>query len=142
VGWCNLQHPESSTVVLGRSTEIIYGRVHLVGVTPGVGQGAGIRGELGFGPQGGDPAGASWHWVVAAYNVDADGLVPGDLANDEYMATLTPAALGTYDVAYRFSADNGLSYKICDRDGSDNGYSSAQAGTLVVVAPDGGTDGG
>lgn len=134
VDWCNLQWPYAITVSAGRETEAIYGRVYKDGVTPGAGQGAGILAQVGYGPDGSDPSAdaSNWTWVDATYNVDVDGLTPGDLANDEYQATLTVQQAGTFDYAYRFSADNGNTWLYCDQDGSDNGYSPDQAGDMTV----------
>ena len=47
-----------------------------------------LRAQLGFGPDGSDPAGnAAWTWVEAAFNIDAGN-------NDEFMASLLPEAAG------------------------------------------------
>jgi hypothetical protein len=140
VGFCNLQHPASTSAAPGETTEPFYGRVFVDGVTPGVGPGPGVRAELGYGPPGESPASEAWRWVAASYNVDVDGLASGDLANDEYTAALTVAEAGSYDVAFRFSADEGATWTYCDRDGTENGYSSAQAGALIVEPAGGGVD--
>ncbi len=134
VDWCNLQWPATLSVVAGQESDSIFGRVYESGVTEGAGQGAGILAQVGFGPDGSDPTtnAAGWTWVDASYNVDVDGLTPGDLANDEYMGSVTVPQAGSYDYAYRFSADNGRTWLYCDQDGSDNGYDPAQAGELTV----------
>ncbi len=134
VDWCNLQWPSSLTVAVGEESASIYGRVYKQDVTQGAGQGTGIMAQVGYGPDGSDPSSdpSSWTWTDASYNVDVDGLTQGDLANDEYMGTLTVQQTGTYDFAYRFSADNGASWLYCDQDGSDNGYLPAQAGDMTV----------
>jgi hypothetical protein len=130
VDWCNLQWPSSLRARPGVPTELVFGRVYVDGVTRGAGRGAGVTGQVGYGSTTADPA--AWTWVDATYNVDADGIHAGDLANDEYMAALTATAAGTFRYAYRFSRDDGRSWKTCDLDGSDNGFSMDQAGTLVV----------
>ncbi|MCK6528131.1 hypothetical protein L6R50_11435 [Myxococcota bacterium] len=129
--WAGIQWPHDATVALGEAVTF-YGRVHEPGVTVGVGQGAGIEGQCGFGGPGSDPAlDASWEWASAGFNVDADGLVAGDLANDEYMAELSPALPGEYDVACRFRL-NGGAWLYADVDGTDDGYDPADAARLVV----------
>jgi len=49
-----------------------------------------VLAQAGFGPDGADPDAGAFTWADADYNVDADGLAPGDLANDEYQAVLVP----------------------------------------------------
>ncbi|MBI5502525.1 MAG: IPT/TIG domain-containing protein [Deltaproteobacteria bacterium] len=131
VGWCNLQWPSSLHATAGTPTDHIYGRVWVEGVTTLVGQGAGIRGQVGYGAPSAAPA--TWTWVEAGYNVDADGLTGGDHANDEYWQQLTVPAAGTYAYAYRFTMDGGSSWRTCDLDGTTVGeFTIDQAGTLVV----------
>ncbi len=135
IDWCNFQYPDQTASVAGQPTTLLFGRVYINGVTVGAGQGPGVTAQVGYGPPGTDPASSgSWNWVDASYNVDVDGVTPGDRANDEYMGTLTVAAAGTYDMAYRFSRDGGTTWTYCDRDGSPNGYSPAQAAQLTVTA--------
>jgi secreted trypsin-like serine protease len=124
VGWCNVQWPETLAARPYATTEAIFGRVWVDGVTGGHGQGAGVLAEVGFGPNGSAPDTApGWIWYGAQYNVDADGLSPGDLANDEYMGTVFPYAAGTYSLAYRFSVDRGTTWKTCP------------SGSKLTVAP-------
>jgi len=116
-------------------TELIYSRVWVSGVTPGDGQGAGVSAELGYGPAGTSPLhDLSWQWTAATYNLSVDGPSPGDLANDEYMASITPTASGSFDYAYRFSTDGGANWLYCDLNGATSWaeYDPAQAGVLTV----------
>lgn len=131
VGWCGLQHPERIDVPIEEEAGPIYGRAYVEGITPGAGRGAGVTAQIGFGPAGSAPTG--WTWADATYNTDVDGLVPGDLANDEYAASVVPPAAGAFGYAYRFSADSGATWLYCDLNGSDDGFSPADAGTLVVT---------
>lgn len=140
IGFCNLQHPSFATAQPGRPTGPFFGRVFVEGVTDAAGPGAGVRAQVGFGPAGEPPTADGWTWSDAAYHADVPGLDPQVLANDEYAGTLTVAATGTYDVAYRFSLDAGATWTYCDLDGSTNGYASAQAGVLVVAPPAVGPD--
>ena len=114
VGWCNVQWPETVSTRRYTTTDAIYGRVWVDGVTRGQGQGEGVLAEVGFGPSDSAPeTTAGWIWYGARYNVDADGLSAGDLANDEYMGSVFPYAAGTYSLAYRFSVDRGRTWKTC-----------------------------
>jgi hypothetical protein len=128
VDWCNLQWPAETTISLADpASEVIYGRVHEPGITDSPGEGPGVLGQVGLGPDGTDPATAGWTWWSATYNVD-DGA-----ANDEYEGQLTATVEGSFDFAYRFSLDDGTTWVYCDRTGSSDGYSSADAGTLTVT---------
>ncbi len=127
VSWCRLQHPPNTTTQENVATEPIYGRVYAEGVTDQPGQGAGIRAELGYGPEGTDPATSNeWSWISASFNVDVD-----QGANDEYQATLQVPQAGRYDYAYRFALGD-QDWVYCDLNGSDDGYSPDQAGKLTV----------
>ncbi len=135
VDWCNLQYPLQTETMVGVETELIFGRVYLEGSTPGAGQGGGIIGELGYGDPSTNPSTdpAGWQWINAEYNMSVDGLIPGDLANDEYMAALTINQEGVFAYAYRFSRDGGITWLYCDADGSDNGYDPDKGGVLQVT---------
>jgi hypothetical protein len=131
VGWCNLHWPSTLRVAAGTPSDWIYGRVWAEGVTPGAGQGAGIRGQVGWGARTAEPS--AWTWTDALYNVDVDGLASGDRANDEYWQRLTVPAAGSYAFAYRFSQDEGRSWRYCDLDGTTVGeFTIDQAGSLTV----------
>ncbi|MBN2723797.1 MAG: IPT/TIG domain-containing protein [Deltaproteobacteria bacterium] len=133
VDWCNLQYPASTAALAGNDTANFYGRVYVNGVTQGNGQGQGISGMIGYGPEGSDPeTSTEWTWVDAVYNVSVDGSDDGDLSNDEYMASLNVTTSGIYSVAYKFSADGGTSWTYCDLDGSDNGISIEELGELEI----------
>ncbi len=104
-------------VAPGEQTTAITGLVYMQDVTTSAGQGTGITGELVWGARGTDPQ--TWtNSTAAAYVEDVDGLNAGDLANDRYSVTLTPAQEGSFDYAYRFSLDSGTSWVWCDTDGS------------------------
>jgi hypothetical protein len=104
--------------------------VHITGVTDQVGPGAGVTAQLGYGPRGGDPTGTAFTWVDAAWDSDADGLSPGDHANDRLKATLAPSD-GLWDVAGRVQYHGATVY--VDRDWASLGYDSAEAIALTVA---------
>jgi MYXO-CTERM domain-containing protein len=139
VTMCRLQGPLDVSTSPG-SPLSFTGRVLVPGVTdvgPGVATDARVVGEVGHGPDGSNPAGSgSWAWTRATPNALWDGAAAGEPTLDEYQAAATAPAAGTYDVAFRFSADGGLTWTYCDGDanGSANGYSPANAGALLSVA--------
>jgi hypothetical protein len=133
VGFCILQGPAAAQARPNEPSPPFFGRVFIEGVTDAPGEGAGVRAELGVGPMGVSPTRMDWTWTRATYDADAPGPDGSPHGSDEYQATLTVAAPGLYDVAYRFSIDEGAHWVYCDRDGSSNGYSSAQAGALTVA---------
>nr|MDA3863710.1 hypothetical protein [Deltaproteobacteria bacterium] len=132
VDYCHLQYPATTEVNQNTSTELIYGRVYEESSTPGIGQGAFISAQVGFGNENSVPD-DSWTWFSTYYNGDYDGLTVGDLANDEFAGSMDATILGPFDYAYRFSLDGGLSWTYCDLDGSDNGYQFDQAGVMTVL---------
>jgi glycosidase len=127
VDWSNLQWPPSGSFtqsVFGGLTA--YGQVYVGGVTSAPGPTPSLQAQLGFGPVGSDPA--TWNsWVDAQFNVDSGN-------NDEFVAKINPEQAGSYDYAYRYTTTAGRDWVYADLDGSPNGYSSAQAGKLTVVA--------
>ena len=130
IGWSNLQWPPTMTHTISvvTRTDTAYGQVWIDGVTSQPGATPGLRAQLGFGPDGSNPDGnAAWTWVDGAFNVDAGN-------NDEYQASMLPESTGTFDYAWRYSTTGGRDWVYADLDGSPNGYSPAQAGSLTVNA--------
>ena len=129
VEWANLQWPHSAEGIVAGSEVVFFGQAYQPGVTPGAGQGEGLVAEAGFGPDGSDPreANAGWTWVGAPFHADQGN-------NDEFRAALYPPEAGTFDVAFRYSINGGLTWVYGDIDGSRNGYSPQTAGHLVVIA--------
>jgi hypothetical protein len=124
---CNLQFPPAINVRQGASTGDIYGRVFAETVSEAAGPGTGISAEVGYGPPGDAPSNGTWTWASATYNVEVSG------GGEEYKARLTGPVPGAYAMAYRFRY-NGGAWSYCDLDGSVNGYSAAQAGSLNAVS--------
>ncbi|MGH2593860.1 MAG: fibronectin type III domain-containing protein, partial [Anaerolineae bacterium] len=128
IGWANLQWPPTMahTISTTDRTDNVYGQVWIDGVTSQPGRTDSLRAQLGFGPDGSNPAGnPDWVWVHASFNVDAGN-------NDEFVASLLPEVVGAFDYAYRYSTTNGRDWIYADLDGIPNGYSPAQAGSLTV----------
>jgi hypothetical protein len=94
----------------------------------------GIDAELGYGPDGSNPAGPGWNWVRSEYNGDLRNPF-GDLSDDEYRGTLRGVPAGTWDVAWRFRADGGpWTYGDLVPGGSTDGYDPSAALSLTVRA--------
>jgi glycosidase len=128
IGWANLQWPPTMTHTISATnrTDTAYGQVWIDGVTNQPGATPGLRAQLGFGPDGSDPAGnGDWTWVDGAFNVDAGN-------NDEFRASMLPESVGSFDYAWRYSTTGGREWVYADLDGIGNGYSAAQAGALTV----------
>jgi glycosidase/fibronectin type 3 domain-containing protein len=128
IDWANLQFPASisHTISVTDRTDDVYGQVWINGATDQPGPTDGLRAQLGFGPDGSDPTGnADWVWVEAIFNTDVGN-------NDEFVASLFPEEVGTYDYAYRYSTSDGHDWIYADLDGTDNGYRPDQAASLTV----------
>lgn len=131
VEWCKLggQTVEAPPVINLRGAAagpLIYGQVYKMGSTDAAGAGPGIKGQLGYGQAGSDPA--TWTWADAAFNVDT-----GAGANDEFQAALPNPGSGTWKFAFRFSHEDGA-WAYCDADGlANNGFTEDQAGTLTIT---------
>ncbi len=134
IEYCQLQAQSPAMATAGEASDGLYALVFHNGVTNGAGAGAGLEGELGWGA---DATYADFTYTPMSYNVDLDGLEPGDLANDEYGAALTIPTGGTYRYAARFRLIGAASWTYCDLDGSENGVSDDQLGSIEVRdAPD------
>lgn len=130
IGWANLQWPPTLNHIIStvNRTDNIYGQVWIDSVTNHAGQTPSLRAQLGYGPDGSDPAtDTQWNWVDAVFNTDQGN-------NDEFVASLLPEAIGDYDYAYRYTTTNGRDWTYADLDGIGNGYSPAQAGSLTVLS--------
>lgn len=126
--FCVLQDQSPLTVAINDAdAAALYTLIFADGITPGAGQGAGVTAELGVGM--GDDY-ANFSFLEMTFNVDKDGLTPGDLSNDEYVATPPVDATGSFRYVARIKTDGEWLY--CDLDGSDNGVNATQLGQLEV----------
>ena len=147
VDQCRLQSPlVLPNAELGLTGEYrdpvdIFGRVRKDGLTdrttgndaPGL-----VRGQLGFGADGTNPAiDDDWIWIFARPNEAFNGNSEGEPGFDEYQATLYIPTPSAYDFAYRFSVDGGRNWTYCDSgaDGSLDGYQIENAGQLDAQPP-------
>lgn len=132
VGFCQT-NTTSVVAETGQQSETIRGTVFVAGATVGAGAGSDVEGEVVWGPAGTDPD--TWTDSAAAtYDSDADGLNSGDLANDVWTAAITTNDANTYNYLYRFSADGGTTWRLCDTDGTsgDDDFDPTAVGTLEV----------
>ena len=127
VGFCKIQFPMTLSVQTGTSTGDIFGYVE-AGVTGGVGN-ANVRAQLGYGLASSNPQyQAGWTWINATNNI---------FNMNDYFASFTAPAPGTYAYVYRFSLDNGKSWTVCSTNGagSNSGltFDFADEGVLTVT---------
>lgn len=136
VDFCRLQFPPTINEDAG-SAVTVYGRVFEAGLTDmttGNDAAPGFGGQVGYGPDGTDPAvDGGWSWFDAVPNPEWNGSDAGEPDNDEYQTNLTVPSPGEYDFAYRFTNDNGASYLYCDAlpEGSSDGYQIENAGQMT-----------
>ncbi len=97
----------------------IDGATNQPGATPTLGA------QLGFGPDGSNPAGnAAWTWVDVSFNMDAGN-------NDEFKASLLPETTGPSTMST--ATDDGRPrLALCGPRMTGNGYSPANPGKLTV----------
>jgi hypothetical protein len=117
IGWANLQYPPTITHTIStvNRTPNIYGQIWIDGVTNQPGPTPGLMAQVGFGPTGSNPAGnPAWTWVDSTFNVDVGN-------NDEYVGSLLPTMVGTYDYLYRYSTTAGRDWFYADLNGPVNG---------------------
>jgi hypothetical protein len=115
--YCVIQFPNTAiTVQTGAVTPSLFGRIYEAGVTPAAGAAAGITAQVGYGPASVNPEWQSgWQFYAATFNVQVGN-------DDEYKATFTAPAVGTYRYAYRFS-QNGTDWTYCDTNGAGSNAS-------------------
>ncbi len=131
IGWANTQWPPTltHTISVVNRTGNVYGQVWIDGATSAPGPTPSLGAQLGFGPHGSNPAGnAAWTWVDASFNVDAGN-------NDEFVASMLPEAVGTYDYLYRYTTTNGRDWLYADFNGPvPAGSTPPNPGILTVNA--------
>jgi hypothetical protein len=127
--FCNLQFPTAFTVQTGATTPVIYGRIFETAVTEAAGAPANVGAQVGYGPPTINPTTQpGWTWFDAGYNVQVGN-------DDEFQASFTAPAPGTWAVAYRFS-QNGLKWTYCDANGAGSNagltFDVSQLGVMTV----------
>ncbi len=141
VDFCNVQFPKDQVAdgegALPVNTPLdVTGRVLKTGLTDvNATVAPGVLAQLGLSPR--NPTGAdadptasnSWRYFDAAPSPGYDFTTD----EDEYIATVTPTATGTYLYAYRFSLDGGRSWNYCDGDDFNDGFEAADLSVMSVV---------
>lgn len=129
--WFNLQWPPEINHVLdlNNPTPTIYGQIWIGGATDAQNTPvAGIRAQVGYGPEADDPSLASWTWFEMEHNPTYNF----SNNNDEFQGTMLPTEVGVFKFTTRYSADNGATWYYTDRGAPP--YDVADAGTLTVTA--------
>ncbi|MDP3504751.1 MAG: lamin tail domain-containing protein [Myxococcales bacterium] len=109
--YCVVQFPLSLSATTGATTALVYGRLFEFGTTEAAGANATVRAQLGYGAANSNPQYQPWTWTNATFNVQVGN-------DDEYQASFTAPAVGSYLYAYRISLDQGVSWTVCDTDGA------------------------
>ena len=127
IGWCNVQWPYALTAYVGVPSSEVYGQLWIEGDagTRQPGATPGVLASLGVGLAGSDASSAAWSWSPMAFNTDAGN-------NDEFVATITPTAVGTFHYLTRFSTDGGTSWTYCGLGGPTTPAGYAAPGVLTV----------
>ena len=127
IGWANLQWPPtiSHTISAVDRTPNVYGQVWIDGATSAPGATVGLDTQLGFGPTGTPPTSDVREWVDAAFNTQAGN-------NDEFVVSLLPEHVGSFDYLYRHSVTAGRDWLYADLSGPVSG-ASANPGKLTVT---------
>jgi len=131
IAWANIESPTTLRYTISAkniSTEPVYGRVSVEGVTSEAGPTTNLVAQLGYGPQGSEPR--EWtRWAMMEWSTDVDG-------DDEFKAVVQPTTPGTYSYLVRFSTSGGEHWAYADIDGIGDGsfaQQTNQPGTLEVV---------
>jgi hypothetical protein len=125
--FCNVQFPTSLSLTTATLSPQVFGRIFEAGITEAAGPNAQVRAQLGFGLPTQNPQYGAWTWSTASFNVQVGN-------DDEYQATFTAPAPGSYRYAYRVSLDQGVSWTVCDPNGAGaNPDLSLDLGNLPVL---------
>ena len=118
IDYCKTQFPLTLSLSAASTSPVVYGQVYEAGVTDASGASPLITAQLGYGPATVNPEYEyGWTWVTATFNTQSGN-------NDEYQATFTAPAAGTYRYGYRFSLDGGANWTYCDNAQGDEGAGS------------------
>ncbi len=113
IGYTVIQWPPNMSFPVRTSgSDTVYGRIYVAGVTDAAGDPATIWAEVGFGPDGSDPAGWTAWWPMSH-----NGGCGSCGGNYEYSGQMFPEVAGEYDYLVRFSTNNGQTWVYGDVDG-------------------------
>ncbi|HEY3083966.1 MAG TPA: alpha-amylase family glycosyl hydrolase [Candidatus Dormibacteraeota bacterium] len=128
IGWANLQWPPSLTITISALTvEHIYGQVYIAGLTDvSATPSPTVQAQLGVGPVGSSPVdNAAWTWTDADFNLRTGN-------NHEYVASITPDQVGTFNYLFRYTDSGGAFWTYADLNGPLTGPTPAAPGVLTV----------
>ncbi|MCK5688967.1 IPT/TIG domain-containing protein [Myxococcota bacterium] len=129
VNWCGTI-TESVTVGVDDTSEAIYGEIYIANYTGIDKQGTTPKAQLGWGPEGDEPD--TWsdvNFTGGTVNPYFDGAAN----NDEVYASLNIPNVGTFDMAWRFSTDDGATWVYCDKYSDlNNDYDAADMAKIIV----------
>jgi hypothetical protein len=136
VDWCRIWSPGFKLAKVGELWEVTT-HLHEEGLTTLTSNAPDdsptLKAQAGYGIDGSLPAEVpeQWTWFTAVAVEDPPAAVPA--AADRYVAVVTMTSAGIYDVAGRFSLDDGFTWTYCDLDGSANGYSKSSTGHATII---------
>lgn len=108
--YCVVQFPATLSAQAGTSAGPVYCQVYEAGQTEAAGAAGTFTVQVGYGPITANPESQTgWTWVNAPFNVQAGN-------NDEYAASFTAPAAGSYRYACRVVSANTFTY--CDVNGA------------------------
>ncbi|UPQ77976.1 T9SS sorting signal type C domain-containing protein [Flavobacterium azooxidireducens] len=100
VDYAVIQSPTTTQNVLEGGSLTVYIKAYEPGLTTLSGEQSNLFGWVGYSSTNDDPSNAGWTWVPATFNVEIGN-------DDEYVATLSGLAIGTYYYAGRFQIGTG-----------------------------------
>ncbi|WP_164012864.1 IPT/TIG domain-containing protein [Pyxidicoccus trucidator] len=114
----------------------VRGAITVAGLTRGVGQGGGVRAQVGFAPGDAELLNpASYTWEAATYEMDSDS---GEADVYKGNVLLQPPIGGEnreWVVTIRFSIDGGATWVMADGDGIANGVAAAMMRRVFIARP-------
>ncbi len=108
-------------------SQIIQASVFAKGLTEGTEPSSQLKAQVGSGPVGADPN------TSLGFRFFDGTLIDGSGKDDLYEARIVPALAGDYDVAFRFSKDQGKTWVYVDGNDADLAYAAADASKLKVA---------
>jgi len=130
IGWANVQWPPFLSITISALTaQQIYGQVYIPGLTDTSSTPSPtVQAQLGVGPVGSTPvSNAAWYWTDAGFNTRVGN-------NHEYVASITPDRIGTFNYVYRYTDSGGAFWTYADLNGPLTSNIPGAPGVLTVQA--------
>ena len=135
VTWCQVRTSDAGTISLGQTSREIFAHVFVQNCTGKDKPCESLSAQICYGPKN-DTNTNNFNCVPASYYSDS---TTAGVNNSEYVGRVTPAAVGDYAIAYRFSVDNEQTWVYCDTNESSIVYDSNSATQLKVEESEGPT---